>query len=54
MTNKQKAPKPFVYVSARIWTGVDIDGLIAIPRDEFMKRWRECRDSGYPDSSRSA
>jgi hypothetical protein len=27
----------FVYVNARSWTGVDIDGLLAIPVEEYVR-----------------
>jgi hypothetical protein len=39
MNNKHtRQTEAFVYVNARIWTGVDIDGLLAIPVDEFIDR----------------
>jgi hypothetical protein len=33
--------QPYVYVNARTWTGIDIDGLLAIPVEEFRKKVRE-------------
>jgi hypothetical protein len=29
--------EPFVFVNAKIWTGVDIPGVLAVPKKEFEK-----------------
>jgi hypothetical protein len=33
--NKYAQVAPFVFVDVRTWTGVDIDGLLAVPVEEF-------------------
>jgi len=35
MTNKDNAPEKFIFMNVRQYTGIDIDGQIAIPTNEL-------------------
>lgn len=46
MKDKDKSVEDFVYVNARNWTGVDIEGALAVPVKEYMERWSKFCQEG--------
>jgi hypothetical protein len=48
MKDKNNTVEDFVFMNLREYSGVDMDGQIAIPRGEMQERLKEIYDSYHP------